>query len=65
VAAEFGVYLLIIAALLRFFFNVAVATFPNLTIIDRLWHQVVPFEYSGVAFVAFFLGHLSWFVANR
>jgi hypothetical protein len=65
VAAEFGVYFLLVAALLRFIFNLIVAAWPPLFAVDQFWHQVVPFEYSGVAFLAFFLGLTLWAPANR
>ena len=65
VAAEFGVYLLLLAAILRFIFNLFVPLWPALSSVDWFWHQIVPFDYSGVAFLAFFLGSTLWSVANK
>jgi hypothetical protein len=55
-ASEFGLYLLIVAALLRFAFNLLTPSLPFLSQVDKTWHLIFPFDYSGVAFVAFFLG---------
>lgn len=51
-AAEFGLYLLMLAAGLRFLFNVLAHVAPSLSAVDRMWHDIFPFPYSGTAFVA-------------
>jgi hypothetical protein len=57
-AAEFGVYLLIIAASFRF---LSLSGFvPFVSLIDHYWHKVIPFDYAGTAFLAFFLGLTLW-----
>lgn len=59
-AAEFGLYLLIVSALLRWLFNLLTLAFPSLSYLDHFWHVVFPFEYSGTAFLSFFLGSTLW-----
>lgn len=56
VAAECGLYLLIIAALLRCLFTIAEPYVPLFAFIDRQWHAIFPFEHSGVALLSLFLG---------
>jgi hypothetical protein len=63
-AAEFGLYLLVLAAILRALFNFLTNTIPSLAYIDRIWHVVFPFDYSGVAFLSFFLGLTLWRLFN-
>jgi len=65
VAAECGLYLLILAAILRYIFTLAEQSLPLLAFADRLWHAVFPFEYSGVAVLSFILGRTLWPVVNR
>jgi hypothetical protein len=64
-AAEIGVYLLIIAAFLRFLFNWLTSIFPLLSAIDSFWHSVIPFEYSGTAFTAFLIGRTLYWIINK
>jgi hypothetical protein len=53
-AAEFGLYLLTIAAGLRY---VSISgIIPFVSGIDSVWHKFIPFDYAGTAFLAFFLG---------
>jgi hypothetical protein len=61
-AAEFGVYLLIVAAAITHFSSSG--TVPLFSSIDRLWHSVIPFDYGGTAFLAFFLGCTLCYLAN-
>jgi hypothetical protein len=61
-AAEFGVYLLLLAAAIRYMsirWNI-----PLFSSIGRLWHRVIPFEYGGTAFLALFLGCTLCYVVN-
>jgi hypothetical protein len=64
-AAQYGLYFLIAAALMRGAFNLLTQAIPSLSYIDRIWHAIFPFDYSGVAFLAFFLGSTLWKLVNR
>lgn len=61
-AAEFGLYLLLLAAGLRFVSMTGAV--PLISYIDSLWHQLVPFDYAGTSFLAFFLGATLWKPVN-
>lgn len=61
-AAEFGLYLLILAAGLRLISTIGVV--PIVSSIDHLWHRLVPFDFAGTAFLAFFLGLTLWKPVN-
>jgi hypothetical protein len=61
-AAEFGLYLLLLAAGLRLISTTGVV--PLFSYIDHLWHKLVPFDYAGTAFLAFFLGLTLWKPVN-
>jgi hypothetical protein len=63
-AAEFGLYLLILAAVLRYLFLIFGAAIPSVSYVDHLWHSIIPFDYSGTAFLAFFLGNILWWPVN-
>ncbi len=65
VSAECGLYLLILAAILRYIFTLAEPSVPLLALLDRQWHAIFPFEYSGVAFLSLFLGRTLGPVVNR
>ena len=57
-AAEFGLYLLLLAAGFRLLSLSNLI--PLITYIDHLWHKLVPFDYAGTAFLAFFFGVTLW-----
>jgi hypothetical protein len=61
-AAEFGLYLLLLAACLRLL-SIS-GSIPLVSYIDYLWHKLVPFDYAGTAFLAFFLGVTLWKPVN-
>jgi hypothetical protein len=61
-AAEFGLYFLLLAAGFRL---LSVSNLiPLITYIDHLWHKLVPFDFAGTAFLAFFFGITLWKPVN-
>lgn len=65
VAAECGVYLLVLAALGRYVFTLIEPSFALFRFIDTQWHSIVPYPYSGVAFFSLFLGRTLSPLVNR
>jgi hypothetical protein len=61
-AAEFGLYLLLLASGVRLISMSG--ALHVISYIDGLWHKLVPFDYAGTAFLAFFLGATLWKPVN-
>jgi hypothetical protein len=59
-AAEFGLYLLIVAAGLRYLFELIAGVSPFFASVGHVWHGIFPFDYSGTTILAFFLGLTAW-----
>jgi hypothetical protein len=63
-SAEFGVYFLVVAAVVRYFFNLLAQAVPFIAYLNDIRHAILPFDYSGTALLAFVLGLVMWRPVN-
>jgi len=63
-AAQYGLLFLVISAGIRALWMLLLSYKPDLIAVNKVWHVLFPFDYSGTAFLAFVLGWASWKFLN-
>jgi hypothetical protein len=64
-AAQYGLVFLAIAATVRALWVLLRYFVPTLIVVNKLWHALFPFDYSGTAILALLFGATSWRYFNR
>jgi hypothetical protein len=64
-AAQWGLIFLAMAAMIRAIGMLLQSFIPSLTVVNKVWHFIFPFDYSGTAALALLLGATSWRLLNR